>query len=581
MALSNTAIPKYYGRFREDVIMGRIPVCQTISMEMNRIDALIKNPGVYYDIEAVENWISFCENELTLTDGSPLFLLDSFKLWGEAVHGWYFLKDKSVYETYPNSKKGRFVKKKVVKRLCNKQYLIVGRGASKTLYGATQQAYGLVCDTASTRGITTAPTMKQAEEILMPLSTAITRSPGPLFKFLTEGSVLNTTGPMATRRKLAVTKKGVENFMTNSILEIRPMTIDKLQGLNNKYSTVDEWLSGDIREDVVGALEQGASKVDDYLIIATSSEGCIRNGPGDDIKIELMSILKGEYYAPHISIWWYRLDDVKEVANPNMWIKANPNLGTTVDYDTYKKEVERAEKVPSTRNDTLAKRFGIPTEGFTYFFTYQETLPHRHREYWQMQCALGIDLSQGDDFCAFTFMFPLRGGKFGIKVRSYISSRTYDHLQPSMLKLYDKFLQEGTLMVMNGTVLDMMDVYDDLDNHIQECQYDVRTVGYDPYNAKAFIERWATENGDYGVEKVIQGKRTESVPLGELKKMAEDRVLLFDEELMKFAMGNCVVMEDVNGNRMLYKKRTDEKIDNVSAMMDAYVSYVRTPDAFG
>lgn len=576
MSLSNTATPKYYSKFRDDVVMGRIPVCKTVAMEMKRIDQLIKNPGVYYDLEAVENWINFCEGELTLTDGSKLFLLDSFKLWGEAVHGWYYIADKSIY----SEKRKKFVKRRVVKRLCNKQYLIVGRGASKTLYAECNQAYGLVIDQDTTHGVTVAPTMHQAEEVLLPFKTAISRAPGPMFQFLTEGTVLNTTGPTATRQKLAATKKGIENFMTNSLLEIRPMSIDKLQGLQNKYSTVDEWLSGDIREDVIGALEQGASKVEDWLIIATSSEGTVRNGPGDDIKLELMEILKGNYYAPHVSIWWYKLDDVKEVRRPDLWVKANPNLGQTVDYETYRKEVERAEKVPSTRNDTLAKRFGIPTEGYTYFFTYDETLPHKHREFWQMPCSMGIDLSQGDDFCAFTFLFPLSRGEFGIKTRSYVSSRTMGLLQPSMYQEYQKFLKEGSLVVLDGTVLDMMEVYDDLDSHIESQQYDVRTVGFDPYNAKAFIERWATENGDYGIEKVPQGVKTESVPLGEIKKMATDRVLLFDEELMKFAMGNCVVLEDTNGNRKLYKKRSEEKIDNVSALLDALVAYKRYPELF-
>lgn len=578
--LSNTATPKYYGQFREAVLRGEIPVCETISLEMNRIDDLIRNPGIYYDEEAVEGWIRFCENELTLTDGSDLFLLDSFKLWGEQVYGWYYFVERSVYQPNKNGHGGKFVRKTVKKRLVTKQYLIVARGAAKTVYGESHHAFGLTVDPSTTHQVTTAPTMKQAEEMLNPLRTAIVRSRGPLFQFLTEGSLLNTKGSKANRAKLCATKKGIENFLTNSLLEVRPMSIDKLQGLQNKYSTVDEWLSGDIREDVIGALEQGASKVDDYLIIAMSSEGTVRNGSGDTIKMELMDILKGEYYNPHVSIWWYKLDDIKEVADPEMWIKANPNIGKTVSYETYQLDVERAEKAPATRNDILAKRFGIPMEGYTYFFTYEETLPHRLRNYWKMPCALGADLSQGDDFCAFTFLFPLSQGKFGVKTRSYITERTLMQLPSAMRMKYDDFIREGTLQVMPGTVLDMDEVYEDLDQYVIDMQYDVRCFGYDPYNAKEFVERWERENGPYGVEKVIQGAKTESVPLGELKKMAEDRLLLFDEDLMVFAMGNCIVLEDTNGNRKLYKKRRDQKIDNVAAMMDAYVAYKHNKDAF-
>lgn len=581
--LSNTATPKYYKAFRESVIRGDIPVPETISLEMNRIDDLIKNPGVYYDPRPVEGWIKFCESELTLTDGSDFHMLDTFKLWGEQVYGWYYFVDKSVYEPNKDGHGGKYVRKRVKKRLTNKQYLIVARGAAKTVYDECHQSYGLVVDQSTTHQVTCAPTMKQAEEILAPFRTAIARARGPLFQFLTEGSLQNTTGSASARMKLASTKKGIQNFLTNSLLEVRPMTIDKLQGLQNKYSTVDEWLSGDTREDVIGALEQGASKLDNYLIIASSSEGTVRNGVGDTIKMELMDILKGEYYNPHVSIWWYKLDDVKEVANPDMWLKANPNLGKTVSYETYQLDVERAEKAPAARNDILAKRFGIPMEGYTYFFTYEETLRHRHREFWKMPCALGADLSQGDDFCAFTFLFPLadhREAKFGVKTRSYITERTMMLLPSAMKMKYEEFLKEGSLVVMNGTVLDMMQVYDDIDKLIEERDYDVRCFGYDPYNAKAFVERWIAENSPFGVEKVIQGSRTESVPLGELKKLASDRMLLFDEALMEFAMGNCVTLEDTNGNRKLLKNRKDEKIDNVSAMMDAYVAYKNNLEAF-
>lgn len=582
--LSNTATPKYYGQFRDAVLRGDIPVCETIELEMNRIDKLIKNPGVYYDEKKVEGWIKFCETELTLTDGSPLHLLDTFKLWGEQLYGWYYFVDKSVYTPNPNGKGGRYIRKRVKKRLINKQYLIVARGAAKTLYGETHQAYGLVVDQTTTHQVTTAPTMKQAEEILSPFRTAIARARGPVLQFLTEGSLQNTTGSRAKRQKLASTKKGIENFLTNSLLEVRPMAIDKLQGLQNKYSTVDEWLSGDTREDPITALEQGAKKIQDWWIIATSSEGTVRNGVGDTIKLELMSILKGEYFDPHTSIWWYKLDDVKEVSDPDLWIKANPNLGKTVSYEDYQLEVEKAEHSPSARNDILAKRFGIPMAGYTYFFTYEETLRHeKKRDFWGMPCALGADLSMGDDFCAFTFLFPLadhRNAKFGVKTRSYITERTMMALPTAMKYKYEEFLEEGSLIVMPGTVLDMMDVYEDLDKMIDEREYDVCAFGYDPYNAKAFVERWVQEHGEYGIEKVIQGARTESVPLGELKKLAEDRMLLFDESLMEFAMGNCITEEDTNGNRKLLKLRYDQKIDNVSAMMDAYVAYKNNPDAF-
>lgn len=580
MSLSNTATPKYYGEFRESVLRGDIPVCETVSMEMNRIDDLIADPRFYYDDQAVEGFIAFCESELTLTDGSDMFLLDSFKLWAEQVYGWYYFVERSVYKRSKDGHGGRYVKKTIKKRLINKQYLIVARGAAKTVYGACHQAYGLTIDQSTTHQVTTAPTMRQAEEMLSPLRTAITRARGPFFQFLTEGSLQNTTGSRVNRTRLAATKKGIENFLTNSLLEVRPMSIAKLQGLQNKYSTVDEWLSGDIREDVIGALEQGASKVDDYLIIAMSSEGTIRNGPGDTIKMELMDILKGEYYAPNVSIWWYKLDDIKEVSDPEMWLKANPNLDKTVTYETYQNDVERAEKAPATRNDILAKRFGIPMEGYTYFFPYEETLPHRKRQYWKLPCSLGADLSQGDDFCAFTFLFPLSSGRFGIKVRAYISERTYNKLPPALRIKYDEFIKEGTLIVMSGSILDMDEVYEDLDQHIMDCEYDVRSFGYDPYNAKEFVERWCQENGPYGVEKVPQGVKTESVPLGELKAMSEDGLLLFDEELMSFTMGNCIVLEDTNGNRKLFKMRRSEKIDNVAAMMDAYVAYKANKDEF-
>lgn len=580
MALSNTAIPRYYGQFREAVMRGEIPVCKEISMEMNRIDDLIANPGVWYDDQAVEGFIQFCENELTLTDGSDLKLLDTFKLWAEQIFGWYYFEERSTYEPNPDGHGGHFVKKSVKRRLVNKQYLIVARGAAKSMYASCIQNYFLNCDTTTTHQITTAPTMKQAEEVMSPIRTAITRSRGPLFKFLTEGSLQNTTGSKANRVKLSSTKKGVENFLTGSLLEIRPMSINKLQGLRTKVATVDEWLSGDIREDVVGAIEQGASKIDDYLILAISSEGTVRNGSGDTIKMELMDILKGEYINPHVSIWYYKLDSIDEVSEPDKWLKANPNLGKTVKYEVYQLDVERAEKAPAARNDILAKRFGIPMEGYTYFFSYEETITHRKRDYWQMPCALGADLSQGDDFCAFTFLFPLSNGKFGIKVRSYISSLTLTKLPAAMRAKYDQFMTEGSLVVLDGTVLDMMEVYDDLDHHIIECGYDVRCFGYDPYNAKEFIARWESENGPFGIEKVIQGARTESVPLGELKKLSEERMLLFDEELMSFAMGNCITLEDTNGNRKLLKKRYEEKIDNVAAMLDAFVAYKLNKEAF-
>lgn len=580
MALSNTATPKYYGMFRNAVIRGEIPVCETISLEMNRIDSLIDNPGVYYDEDAVEGFIEYCETELTLTDGGDLNLLDSFKLWAEQVFGWYYFVDRSVYVPSKDGHGGHYVNKRIKKRLTNKQYLIVARGAAKSQYESYIQSYFLNVDTTTTHGVHTAPTMKQAEEVLSPMRTSITRAKGPLFKFLTEGSINNTTGSKVNRVKLASTKKGIENFLTGSIVEIRPMTIDKLQGLNSRINTIDEWLSGDVREDVIGALEQGASKNDDYIIIAVSSEGTVRNGPGDTVKMELMDILKGEYVNPHVSIWWYKLDSIDEVSDPSMWVKANPNLGKTVSYETYQLDVERAEKAPATRNDILAKRFGIPMEGYTYFFTYEETLKHRKRDYWQLPCALGADLSQGDDFCSFTFLFPLKGGAFGIKTRNYISEHTLMKLQPAMRIKYDEFINEGSLIVMNGTVLDMMDVYDDLDNHIIEKQYDVRCFGYDPYNAKDFVERWEKENGPFGIEKVPQGAKTESVPLGELKKMAEDRLLLFDEELMVFTMGNCITLEDTNGNRKLFKKRYDQKIDAVAAMMDGYIAWKLNREAF-
>lgn len=580
MALSNTAVPRYYGQFRDAVIRGEIPVNREISMEMNRIDQFIENPGIYYDDEAVEGWIKYCENELTLVDGSDLHLLDSFKLWGEQVFGWYYFVERSVYEPNEDGHGGRYVNKKIKKRLINKQYLIVGRGAAKSIYDSCIQSYFLNVDTSTTNQITTAPTMKQADEVMFPIRTAITRSRGPLFKFLTEGSLQNTTGSKANRVKLASTKQGIQNFLTGSLLEIRPMTIDKIQGSRAKIWTIDEWLSGDVREDIVGAAEQGASKNSDYLIIATSSEGTVRNGPGDTIKMELMDILKGEYVNPHVSIWWYKLDSIDEVGDPDMWLKANPNLGKTVTYETYQLDVERAEKAPAARNDILAKRFGLPMEGYTYFFTYEETLPHRNRTYWSMPCSLGADLSQGDDFCAFTFLFPLSNGCFGVKTRNYISEMTLMKLPAAMRYKYDQFIQEGSLIVLDGTVLDMMEVYEDLDQHIIDCDYDVRSFGFDPYNAKEFVNRWEMENGSFGIEKVIQGAKTESVPLGELKKLSEERMLLFDEDLMTFAMGNCIVMEDTNGNRKLLKKRYEAKIDAVAAMMDAFVAYKLNKDAF-
>lgn len=572
--LSNTATPKYYGEFRDKVLAGEIPINREISQEMNRIDDLIANPGVYYDDKKVEGWIAFCENEMCLTDGSDLHLLDSFKLWGEQVFGWWYYVDRHIWEPYGNGRKGgEFVKRRTLKRLINKQYLIVGRGAAKSLYDTCIHAYYENVDTSTTHQITTAPTMRQAEEVMSAYRTAVTRARGPLFQFLTEGSLQNTTGSKANRVKLASTKKGVENFLTNSLLEVRPMTIDKLQGLRCKVASVDEWLSGDVREDVIGAIEQGASKNDDWLIVATSSEGTVRNGSGDTVKMELADILKGEYINPHVSIWWYKLDDVKEVSRPDLWLKANPNLGRTVKYETYQLDVERAEKVPAARNDILAKRFGIPMEGFTYFFTYEETKVHPRREFWQMECALGADLSQGDDFCAFTFLFPLSDGSFGVKTRNYISELTMNQLPRAMREKYETFMVEGTLSVMPGTVLNMMDVYDDLDTFIMDHEYDVRSFGYDPYNAKEFVNRWETENGPMGIEKVIQGSKTESVPLGELKKLAQERALIFDEQLMEFAMGNCIVLEDTNGNRKLSKKRYDAKIDAFAALMDAFVSY--------
>lgn len=580
MGLSNTATPVYYGKFRDQVLRGEIPVNREISMEMNRIDSLIRNPGVYYDDKAIDGFIKYCENELTLTDGADLTLLDTFKLWAEQIFGWYYFVEKSIYEPYENKPGGHYVRKMIKKRLTNKQYLIIARGAAKSMYGSCIQSYFLNVDTSTTHQITTAPTMKLSEEVLSPIRTSITRARGPLFQFLTEGSLQNTTGPKANRTKLASTKKGIENFLTGSLLEIRPMTINKLQGLRCKIATVDEWLSGDIREDVVGAIEQGASKVDDYLIVAMSSEGTVRNGAGDTIKMELMKILRGEYINPHVSIWYYKLDDIEEVADRSMWIKANPNLGKTVSYETYELDVERAENAPAARNDILAKRFGIPMEGYTYFFTYEETLPHRKRDFWGMPCAMGADLSQGDDFCAFTFMFPLSNGCFGVKTRSYISSRTLQKLPGAMRAKYEEFMAEGSLIVLDCTVLDMEEVYEDVDNHIQTSQYDIRCFGYDPYNARAFVERWTRENGEFGVEKVIQGAKTESVPLGELKKLAEDRMLLFDEALMTYAMGNCITLEDTNGNRKLLKKRYEQKIDNVSALMDAYVAYKLNKDAF-
>jgi phage terminase large subunit-like protein len=580
MGLSNTATPIYYGRFRDAVMRGEIPVCEQISQEMNRIDALIANPGVYYDDKAVNGYIEFCENELTLTDGSDLYLLDTFKLWAEQVFGWYYFVERSVYQPAPHNRGGKYVKKVIKKRLINKQYLIIARGSAKSMYISTIQAYYLNVDTATTHQITTAPTMKQADEVMSPIRTAITRARGPLFQFLTEGSLQNTTGSRADRVKLASTKKGIENFLTGSLFEVRPMSIDKLQGLRVKIAGVDEWLSGDIREDVIGAIEQGASKLDDYLIIAVSSEGTIRNSSGDTIKMELLSILKGDYVNPHVSIWYYRLDDVQEVSNPATWLKANPNLGKTVTYETYQLDVERAENAPASRNDILAKRFGIPMEGYTYFFTYEETIPHGRRDFWQMTCAMGADLSQGDDFCAFTFLFPLPRGDFGVKTRCYISSMTLMKLPGAMRAKYDQFINEGSLMILDGTVLDMVEVYEDLDKYINSSGYDVRCLGFDPYNAKEFVQRWEQENGPQGIEKVIQGARTESVPLGELKKFAEQRALIFDQELMRFAMGNSITLEDTNGNRKLLKKRQEQKIDSVSALMDAYVAYKVNKDSF-
>ena len=586
MALSNTATPKYYGAFRDAVIRGEIPVCEEISMEMNRIDALIENPGIWYDDEAIQGFIDYCEEELTLTDGEPLHLLDSFKLWAEQIFGWYYFVERSVYEPSPDGHGGRYVNKTIKKRLINKQYLIVARGAAKSMYASCIQSFFLNVDTATTHQITTAPTMKQAEEVLSPIRTSIARARGPLFKFLTEGSLQNTTGSKANRMKLASTKKGVENFLTNSIVEIRPMSIDKLQGLRCKVATIDEWLSGDIREDPIGALEQSAAKEqgsaekNDYLIVAISSEGTVRNGSGDTIKMELMNILKGEYPNPHVSIWWYKLDSIDEVSDPDMWRKANPNLGMTVSYEAYQLDVERAENAPASRNDILAKRFGIPMEGYTYYFTYEETLPHKRRDYWEMPCAVGADLSQGDDFCSFVFLFPLRDGSFGVKTRNYISSKTMMKLPSAMRFKYDEFTKEGSLIVLEGTVLDMMEVYEDLDNHMINSRYDVRCFGYDPYNAREFVERWEVDNGPFGIEKVIQGAKTESVPLGELKKLSEERLLLFDEDLMTFAMGNCIVMEDTNGNRKLLKKRYEAKIDPVAAMMDAFVAYKLNKEAF-
>lgn len=580
MALSNTAVPTYYGIFRDAVIDGRIPVCKEISQQMNLIDALIEDPHFYYDDLAVEGWIAYCENELTLTDGSDLHMLDSFKLWGEDLYGWYYFVDKSIYEPDEDGHGGHYVNRRIKKRLRNKQYLIVGRGAAKSLYDSCIQSFEHNIDTSTTHQITTAPTMKQAEEVMSPIRTAITRARGPLFKFLTEGSLQNTTGSKANRVKLASTKKGIENFLTGSLIEVRPMSIAKLQGLRPKVSTIDEWLSGDIREDVVGAIEQGASKLDDYIIVATSSEGCVRNGSGDTIKMELADILKGEYINPHVSIWWYKLDSIEEVNDPSKWLKANPNIGKTVSYETYQLDVERAEKAPAARNDILAKRFGLPMEGYTYFFTYEETLPHRRREFWKMPCALGADLSQGDDFCAFTFLFPLQDGKFGVKTKNYISSKTLYKLPPALRMKYDEFLEEGSLTVLEGTVLDMMDVYEDLDAYIINKEYDVRCFGFDPYNAKEFVTRWEGENGPFGIEKVIQGAKTESVPLGELKKLAEERLLLFDESLMSFTMGNAITLEDTNGNRKLYKQRADRKIDAVAALMDAYVAYKLNKEMF-
>ena len=580
MGLSNVETPIYYKQFRDKVLRGDIPVNKEISMEMTRIDGLIDNPYIYYDPAPVEGWIRYCENELTLTDGSDLHLLDSFKLWGEQIFGWYYFVDRSLYQPNEDGHGGHYINKRIKKRLINKQYLIVARGAAKSMYASCIQSYFLNIDPSTTHQIVTAPTMKQSDETLSPIRTAITRARGPLFKFLTEGSLQNTTGSKANRVKLASTKKGIENFLTGSLLEVRPMSIDKLQGLRPKISTIDEWLSSDVREDVVGAIEQGASKLDDYLIVATSSEGTVRNGSADTIKIELMNILKGDYNNPHVSIWYYKLDDVSEVGNPAMWLKANPNLGKTVTYEAYQLDVDRAEKAPATRNDILAKRFGIPMEGYTYFFTYEETLPHKKQDFWKMPCSLGADLSQGDDFCAFTFLFPLQNGCFGVKTKSYISENTLNKLPLAMRLKYDDFIKEGSLIVLNGIVLDLNDVYDDLDRHIISCGYDIRCFGYDPYNARSFVERWERENGPFGVEKVIQGAKTESVPLGELKKLSTERMIIFDEELMSFTMGNCITMEDTNGNRKLLKRKHEDKIDNVAAMMDAYVAYKLNKEAF-
>lgn len=580
MSLSNIATPKYYGKFRDAVIRGEIPVNRKIAMEMNRIDDLIANPGVWYDDKAIDGYIAYCENELTLTDGSPLRLLDTFKLWAEQIFGWYYFVDRSVYEPGPDNHGGRYVTKTIKKRLVNKQYLIIGRGAAKSMYGSTIQNFFLNVDTSTTHQIATAPTMKQAEEVMSPIRTSITRARGPVMKFLTEGSLQNTTGSKANRMKLASTKKGIENFLTGSLLEVRPMSVDKLQGLRCKIATVDEWLSGDVKEDVIGAIEQGASKIEDYLIVAMSSEGTVRNGPGDTIKMELEDILKGEYINPHVSIWWYCLDNIDEVEDPAMWLKANPNLDKTVSYETYQLEKERAEKAPATRNDTLAKRFGIPMEGFTYYFTYEETLRHPRRDYWGMSCSLGIDLSRGDDFCSFSFLFPIRGSGFGIKNRSYITSRTLAKLSPAMRFKYDELIHEGSLIVLEGSVLDMMEVYDDLDHHIVDRDYNILAVGFDPYNAKEFIARWELENGPFGIVKVPQGARTESVPLGELKSLAEDRLLFFDQEIMSFCMGNCITLVDTNGNRKLFKKRGDQKIDAVASTMDAYIAFKQNREAF-
>lgn len=580
MALSNTAVPVYYGQFRDQVLRGEIPVCQTISMEMNRIDDLIRNPNIYYDDKAIDGFVQYCEHELTLTDGSDLVLLDTFKLWAESLLSWFYFVERSVYVPGKNGEQGRYVRKMIKKRLINKQFLIIPRGAAKSMYGSVLQNYFLNMDPSTTYQVTTAPTMKQADEVMSPIRTSIVRARGPLFQFLTEGSLQNTTGSKANRQKLASTKKGIENTLTGSLLEVRPMTIDKLQGLRNKYTTVDEWLSGDIKEDVIGTLEQGASKLDDYIIIAMSSEGTVRNGPGDDIKMELMSILKGDYVNPHVSIWYYRLDSIEEVKDPSAWVKANPNIGKTVSYETYQLDVERAEAAPASRNDILAKRFNIPMEGYTYFFPYAETLPHTHRDYWQLPCALGADLSRGDDFCAFTFLFPLANSCFGIKARSYITSLTLSKLPTAMRVKYNEFMREGSLIVLEGTTLDISEVYDDLDKFIERSGYDVRCFGYDPYNAKVFVERWISENSEFGVEKVIQGAKTESVPLGELKKLSEARMLLFDEAIMTFCMGNCITLEDTNGNRKLLKQRYEQKIDNVAAMMDAYIAYKANTDAF-